>query len=363
MGKSFQLILFLRANIIIFPVIALSTIAIWKNIQFYQDGLLNPNFSVIAQCYDFNLVILPIILLFIGFLYVILILFFKKYYKKLLALFLIHIVIGTSLLALRFYITIIEPQKLILKEEVLYTNKLKNELKIIHFSDIQSAEIGDYEKKIFNQIRQINADLVLYTGDFLQLKKGKNFDQEWKKLLDLFNKLNPRLGIYAVYGDTELELYYKNVQEVLPIKFLSSRSEVLSYEGGDISIYGLNLFNSKSPKWASRGIDTWLTKTPNKYFKIVLGHAPDFALGLNNSPIDLCLAGHTHGGQVRLPLFGPLIIDSSVPKSWAQGFRRIGNPYLNVSAGAGSNRYNGLPPIRFNCPTEITLINIIPTDN
>jgi len=63
---------------------------------------------------------------------------------------------------------------------------------------------------------------------------------------------------------------------------------------------------------------------------------------------------------VRLPFFGPLTTYSEVPKDWARGFRRIGIPYLNVSAGAGSNRFNGLPPIRFNCPTEMTLIELVP---
>jgi predicted MPP superfamily phosphohydrolase len=77
-------------------------------------------------------------------------------------------------------------------------------------------------------------------------------------------------------------------------------------------------------------------------------------------PIDLCLAGHTHGGQVRLPYWGALVIDSEVPEAWSSGFARIGIPYLNVSAGAGSNRFGGLPPMRLNCPTEMTLIELAP---
>ena len=63
---------------------------------------------------------------------------------------------------------------------------------------------------------------------------------------------------------------------------------------------------------------------------------------------------------MRLPILGPLVIDSNIPKDLSSGLHKIGNPYLNVSAGAGSNRYGGLPPIRFNCPTEFTVINILP---
>ncbi len=362
MEKISKLIPFSRILIFLLPTLSWIVISFLKNIEFYKAGLLNPNFQVIEQCYYFNLIMLPIIVIFIGLLYISLIYIFRRSYKKLFFLFLIHIFLGASLFSLRYYITIIEPQKLVLKKEILYADKLNKSLKIIHFSDIQSAGIGDYEGKIFKKIRDLNPDLVLYTGDFLQLQKGKDFEEEWRKLHDLFKTLTPRLGIYAVYGDTELELYSKSPKEVLPLRLLSTRSEEFSFEGGEISIYGLNLFNSKSPQWASRGIETWLSKTSDKTFKIVLGHAPDYALNLKDSPIDLCLAGHTHGGQVKLPFLGPLIIDSSVPKNWAQGFRKIGVPYLNVSAGAGSNRYDGLPPIRFNCPTEITLINIIPIE-
>ena len=109
-----------------------------------------------------------------------------------------------------------------------------------------------------------------------------------------------------------------------------------------------------------RTVDPWLASAEADDFTILFGHAPDYALQMVDQPIDLCLAGHTHGGQVRLPWYGALVIDSKVPKDWSKGFRRIGIPYLNVSAGAGSNRFEGLPPIRFNCPTEMTLIELVP---
>ena len=130
--------------------------------------------------------------------------------------------------------------------------------------------------------------------------------------------------------------------------------------GGTIDLYGLSLYQSKEQEWAVRAVEDWLSKSEANAFRILLGHAPDYALGVKDQQIDLCLAGHTHGGQVRLPGYGPLVIDSEVPKKWSRGFRSIGIPYLNVSAGAGSNRYEGLPPIRFNCPTEMTLIELVP---
>ena len=349
-----------RQALICFPILILMFLLALKNYGYVRAGLFNPNFNVIFEFYQFNLILLPIGFLLLGIVYAVLFFFLSKHRVLLSLLCLGLISMSLILIGLRTYITEIEPYKLRVQRVTQHSSKLSQPLRIVHFSDIQSAGIGTYEARIFKTIRSIEPDLVLYTGDFLQLPRSLDFNSEWGKLLNLFKGLKPRFGIFAVYGDTELELYSKSRSEIAPIQLLSSRSDRFSFEGGDISIYGLSLYNSKNPLWAMRGIESWIADESENSFKIIIGHAPDYALALKDSPIDLCLAGHTHGGQVRLPFIGPLVIDSAVPKSWAQGFTKIGIPHLNVSAGAGSNRYNGLPAIRFNCPTELTVIEILP---
>ena len=144
------------------------------------------------------------------------------------------------------------------------------------------------------------------------------------------------------------------------MRMLSSRSAHVQTDGGGLSIHGLNLNQSRDFNYAQRAVEMWLAESDPADFRILLGHSPNYALGVGELPIDLCLAGHTHGGQVRIPSYGPLVTDSEVPREWARGFRQIGITYLNVSAGAGSNRFEGLPPMRFNCPTEVTLIELVP---
>jgi predicted MPP superfamily phosphohydrolase len=157
-----------------------------------------------------------------------------------------------------------------------------------------------------------------------------------------------------------MELYRVPKESLGPLELLSSRTTAIDTGAGLLSLHGLSLYQSNKAEWAQRSVEPWLAQSEDSEFRILMGHAPDYAMGMAEQPIDLCLAGHTHGGQVRLPFFGPLTTYSEVPKDWARGFRRIGIPYLNVSAGAGSNRFNGLPPIRFNCPTEMTLIELVP---
>jgi predicted MPP superfamily phosphohydrolase len=95
-----------------------------------------------------------------------------------------------------------------------------------------------------------------------------------------------------------------------------------------------------------------------KEFHIVLGHAPDFALG--NVQGDLFVAGHTHGGQVRLPIIGPIITFSRVPRHMAAGVTELaGGRTLVVSRGTGMER-GYAPRMRFLCRPELVVIEIAP---
>lgn len=243
----------------------------------------------------------------------------------------------------------------------LHTSKLSEPVRLLHISDIQSGGISKYELRLFERIKELRPDLILNTGDFLQTVPPATFESEFPKLLELIKAANPRFGTYAVFGDTERELYSISPEEIKPLRMLSSCSTQIDTGSGTLNIYGLSLYQSRNPVWAQRAVNEWLTMPESDDFFVLLGHAPDFALKMMDQPIDLCLAGHTHGGQVRLPWYGPLVIESKVPVEWSRGFRRIGIPFLNVSAGAGSNRYEGLPPMRFNCPTEMTLIELVPS--
>jgi len=92
---------------------------------------------------------------------------------------------------------------------------------------------------------------------------------------------------------------------------------------------------------------------------IVVGHNPIELLGLPSdmpTHIGLFLAGHTHGGQIRLPFFGPLHLDEGWPRDWSEGLVRLadGATWLYVTRGLGSSKV----PVRFLCPPEITDLTV-----
>lgn len=328
-----------------------------RNYQYLEAGMLKPNFRVIHQAYDFNLWELPLTLVTLA---VFSLLAGKLAGRAYYWCAGILCFLALDLFALRYYMTTVEPQRLVVRHVRLESPKLSGSLRILHLSDIQSGEIGAYEAKIFKAINALKPDIILNTGDYLQAVPPATFQSEFPKFIELIETTDPLYGTYGVFGDTELEMYRVPQQELRGLKLLSSRFEQIKTYAGEISLLGLSLYESKNPEWAARTAKRWLEATPDSHFRILFGHSPDYALAMGELPIDLCLAGHTHGGQVRLPYWGALVIDSEVPEAWSSGFRRIGIPYLNVSAGAGSNRFGGLPPMRLNCPTEMTLIELAP---
>lgn len=264
-----------------------------------------------------------------------------------------------ALVAVRIYATHIEPNALQVREVTIASPKVDASFTLLHLSDIQSGAIGSYETRVFERIRALNPDLIVHTGDLLQPVAPASYHSEMPKLAALFQTLSPRLGMYMVQGDATGPLLHLKPEQTGGIAFLRNAEAVIQAEGIDIRLYGLTLRSSTSRTWARHGIMTWLQEEPEA-LHIVMGHRPDYILKFNDLPIDLCLAGHTHGGQIRIPFWGPLVTFSKIPRKWARGFHGVGNTWLNVSAGIGAEHAGGLPSIRVNCPPEMTLIHFVP---
>ncbi len=94
-------------------------------------------------------------------------------------------------------------------------------------------------------------------------------------------------------------------------------------------------------------------------FGLAVVHSPDPAPELAALGYDLIVAGHTHGGQVRLPVVGALVTNSHMPRRMASGLVRLGSSYLHVSQGMGTSKY---APFRFLCRPEATLLELGPRD-
>jgi predicted MPP superfamily phosphohydrolase len=258
---------------------------------------------------------------------------------------------------LRIYATHLEPYNLQVVEHEIVSSKITVPITIVQMADIQSAGIGDYEARVFETVRGLEPDLILNTGDNLQPTPPNTLQTEHPKLQALFETLNPPMGIYCIYGNVEDDILYRMPEGTMGMTLLRNSARKILIGGSTIHLYGLDWPESEN---GSNRILRWFQQTDPDEFTIVMGHSPDYIRSCSDLPIDLCLAGHVHGGQIVVPFYGPLVTFSALPKHLVSGLNPIVNTRLNVSKGIGAEHHIGLPSIRLFCPPDITVFRLLP---
>lgn len=239
---------------------------------------------------------------------------------------------------------VVEPHWLEVTRLTLVSPKLSKPCLVAILADIQTDSVGAYEEHVLKTAMQAHPDLILLPGDFLQTR-----DPRQKALFqELLRKtgLQAPDGAYAVGGNVDSADWPELFKDA-PIRCLPLKERL---ERQDFVLTGLPLDESFNPT-AQVG--------PEKKFHIVMGHCPNFALG--NIQADLLVAGHTHGGQIQVPFFGPPMTLSRVPRQWAAGGLTLlpSGASLVVSRGIGMER-DGAPPIRFRCRPQLVLLQLQP---
>ena len=262
--------------------------------------------------------------------------------KKKIIIFLLIILflITITLLFNKYFIS----HRLKVVEYGIVDNSLPNNfhgLKIVHYSDIlygKSTSIKDIDKMV-EKINEIRPDIVIFTGD-LFIKEIKPNSKEIEKIKVSLSRINAKYNKYVVIGDNDLtfkDSFYQVFQDDYII--LDNESSLLYIsEEKPIRITGIN-----NPKKEEAFPDE------DNLFNILITHKPDDILKLKNK-YNLIFAGHSMGGQINLPFFGPLIKLKGA-KTYFTGFYEVNNSKLYVNDGIGtqnvSMRINTKPKINF----------------
>lgn len=257
--------------------------------------------------------------------------------------------VGIALAAVGVDAFFVEPFALEVNEVVVRSSKLEAPLTIAVLADIQSDEIGAHERAAVRAAVAAKPDLVLLPGDYVQAATHADAEAERARLraVLLEEGLEAPLGAYAVPGNVDNALRWTSIFEGTGVR--TATVSQTFHPSPAISVTALTLEDSF--------LDD-ISIGPQPGFHIVVGHGPDFALGRVEA--DLLVAGHTHGGQVRLPFIGPLVTLSRVPREWAAGTTALpGGQRLIVSRGIGLER--GLAPrLRFLCRPEVVIVRVQP---
>jgi len=174
--------------------------------------------------------------------------------------------------------------------------------KIIHISDLHGEYFGENQEDLIKEINKENPDIIAFTGDMVDEEEDSLL-----ALLDLIKGLNGKYPIYAVTGnheDDKVSIYQEllSMYEEYKVKLINNKSEFIEKNGKKIGIYGKSYrggyYNQEfleSPDYSKAD------------FNILLYHDATAFPVVSNIGYDLMLAGHTHGGIIRLPLIGGLV--------------------------------------------------------
>ncbi len=251
-----------------------------------------------------------------------------------------------------------EPFRLTLTKLTLKSDKLKGAppLRVLHLSDFHVERLTRREEKVLKWIKELRADLIVYTGDLLNYSY---LDDERARAdcAQLLAQLYAPLGVYAVLGtplvdtpDVQASIYPRAPH----IHLL--KNEAIEIEGyPQVQIIGLTC--THDPLLDAPKLDRARAAVPSEKYTLLLYHSPDLMPEASRVGIDLYVCGHTHGGQVRLPLWGAVVTSSKYGKRYEMGRYQEGHTTLYVSRGIGLEG-KGAPRMRFLCPPEIELFEL-----
>ena len=259
---------------------------------------------------------------------------------------------GTALVATGCaYRALLEPHWLSIERVKIPLRRLSPEFDGFTLAQISDIHRGPYVDDAAVQaavkaVNQLRPDAVMLTGDFVSRDAALA-----EPCAQALGALRAPAGVYAILGNHDHWTNGGEVERALTAQSLT----VLRNDAVPIERDGARLWIAGVDDVRQRRADLnrALRLVPADQAVILLAHEPDYADLAAQHPIDLQLSGHSHGGQVRLPVFGPLILPY-LGRKYPHGLYQIGALQLYTNRGLGVVA----PPVRFNCPPEITLFTL-----
>jgi predicted MPP superfamily phosphohydrolase len=270
------------------------------------------------------------------------------------------IVILLVMTAVVIYSTWIEPFRLGVTHQQYQTAKWKSDapaLRLLQVGDIHVERIGPRERHLNKVIAELKPDVIVFTGDYVNLS-NTNDPRSEGDIRSLISQWEAPLGVYCISGTPLVEplervkAFTKNLDN---LKLLPNQWITVNTPGGALNILGLVVTHDM--KRDRDMLKKMMLSAPANGMNLLLMHPPDIAPEANELGIDLYLCGHTHGGQIRLPLIGAVFSSSHLGNQFIMGRYELGTTTLYTSRGVGLEGL-GAPRARFLCPPEIVLWEI-----
>lgn len=227
-----------------------------------------------------------------------------------------------------------------------------NSLKIVFLGDLHTKPIDlDRLKRVVSKVNEQKPDIVLSIGDYVN---GNSYKETLypRVIAKELGKIKSKYGFYTVLGNHDYDYNPLRIRKELEkngIKVLENDTLPLDIEGKRLWLIGIQDFSVCHTHLDYNTEQVSDEENP----VILLSHTPDVFPEVDER-IELTLAGHTHGGQVIIPFYGPIYVPSKYGKKYSKGYFEEGNKKMFVTGGIGTSVF----PIRFNNFPEIIILNI-----
>lgn len=215
----------------------------------------------------------------------------------------------------------------------------------LHFGSLVSQH---FILSIVNTVNRLETDMIICTGDYVH---QRNTTEEIDKVWPLLSHLKAPYGVYSVLGnhdhwaDTGRSLYWLDRTG----QGIRHRCIPIYKDGKRILIAGAGDYWEDELK-----IDAVFSCSDEHECRLLLSHNPDSVDTEYTTPLSLVLSGHTHGGQVVIPFYGPPVLPVH-NKNYSSGLISSPKTQLFISRGIGWSIY----PVRFNCYPEIAVLELV----
>jgi uncharacterized protein len=228
-------------------------------------------------------------------------------------------------------------------------------LRVVHLTDLHHSlytPLEDIERAVL-LANGLHPDLVALTGDYVTLSPAYI-----RPMARALSKLRARLGVFAVLGNHDFQVDPDEITRALQahrVRVLRNASHALrAGTRGSHGSHALWIVGVDDLWWKADDLVGALDGVPARDAKLLLCHNPLGVWQAASHGVDLVLSGHTHGGQVRLPVVGSVYGRSKLGERFVEGWNRVDGTQIYVNRGIGKV----LVPIRFGCPAEVACLEL-----
>jgi hypothetical protein len=228
-------------------------------------------------------------------------------------------------------------------------------LRIVHLTDLHIERTTGREIKTVARVNALQPDLVVITGDFINTSYWDD-PTAHEHLRWFISQLDAPYGIYVTRGTVEpTPEYMTQLVQGTRLRWLENEHVVLDIRGQRVALVGVacsHALGQDVPR-----LDRALAGVPDDALAVLLYHSPDLVLHAAERGVDLYLGGHTHGGQIRLPLYGAVVTSSLYGRRYVSGLFHEGDMTMIISRGLGFEG-GGAPRARFLCRPQIVSLTL-----